>query len=115
MSNNLLLPEQFADLNVHLHWALPTTKKRLRARVRSTMPALQEFYDAMRPHMDPIMTYLQNFPPSETELEPPVRRLMHLAKAFLEAGIAIELLHAPDEPNVWGFEDMLLIDMQGSS
>lgn len=110
-----LLPEQFATLNVHLHWALPTTKERVRARVRSTMPALQEFYDAMCPHMDAIMSFLQDFPPLETDLEPPVRRLMHLAKAFLEAGISVELLHAPDEPNVWGFEDMVLIDTQGSS
>lgn len=110
-----LLPEPFANLNVYLHWALPTTKERVRARVHSTMPALQEFYDAMCPHMDAIMAYLQDFPPSEADLEPPVRRLVHLAKAFLETGIAVELLHAPDESNVWGFEDMVLIDMQGSS
>jgi len=110
-----LLPEEFTHLNGHLHWALPTSKERVRARVHSTMPALQAFYDAMCPHMDAIMTYLQDFPPSEADLDPSVRRLMHLAKAFLEAGIAVELLHEPDESNVWGFEDMILIDMQGSS
>lgn len=109
------LPAPFETLSTHLHWALPTTKERIRARVRSTMPELQEFYDAMCPHMDNIMQYLQKFPPSEADLDPSTRKLVHLAKAFLEAGIAVELLHAPDEPNVMGFEDMILIDMQGSS
>jgi hypothetical protein len=109
-TENNLLPQPFAALTNQLHYALPTSKERLRARATSTMPQLQAFYDAVAPHMDAIMTYLQDFPPAEKDLEPPVLRLVHLAKAFMDISLAIELFHAPDEPNVWNFEDMVLED-----
>ncbi len=108
MSN--LLPKQFAGLTNLLHFALPTTKERLRKRAQSTMPELQAFYDEVGPQMDAIMTYLLDFPADEKKLEPPVLHLVHLAKAFMEIALAIELFHAPDEPNVWSFEDMELED-----
>ena len=104
-----LLPERFAALAIHLDWARPTTKERLRARASSTMPALQAFYDAMCPHMDDIMAYLRDFPPTEADLEPAVRRLLHLAKAFMDVSLAVELFHAPDELGVWNFEDVELV------
>lgn len=100
------LPAQFATLAEYLKLALPTTKERLRARANSTMPELQAFYDGMTPHMDGILAYLQDFPPEEKKLEPQVLRLVHLAKAFMEVSVSIELLHAPDEPMVVSFEDM---------
>jgi len=105
-----LLPKQFAALEGYLHFALPTAKERLRNRVHSTMPDLEAFYAAMKPHMEAIMTYLQNFPPFEKDLEPEVQRLVRLAKAFMDVSVAVELFHAPDEPNVWSFEDMVLED-----
>lgn len=98
------LPPRFAALNEHLRWALPTTKERLRARAGSTMPVLRAFYDALAPHMDEILSYLQDFPADEAALEPPVRRLVHLAKAFMDVSIAIEVFNEPDESGVWGFE-----------
>lgn len=102
-------PPQFAALNEHLRWALPTTKERLRARAGSTMPTLQAFYDALAPQMEGILTYLQDFPADESALEPPVRRLVHLAKAFMDVSIAIEVFNEPDESGVWGFE---MLDME---
>jgi len=105
-----LLPIPFAALENQLHYALPSTKERLRARANSSMHEIQTFYDALSPHMDAIMTYLQDFPPAEKELEPPVLRLVYLAKAFMEHSLAVELLKAPDEPDVWDFEDLLLED-----
>ena len=107
-----LLPKPFAGLCNQLHFALPTIKERLRKRTQSTMPELQAFYDAVSPQMDAIMVYLVDFPADERKLEPPVLRLVHLAKAFFEVAMSIELLHAPDEPNVWGFEDMALEDLK---
>ena len=108
MSKNLLLPEQFSHLENQLQWAKATSKDRWRVRATSSMSELQIFYDAVAPHMEPIMAYLADFPPNENELEPPVLRLIHLAKAFMEVSLSIELLHVPDEPMVWSVEHMEL-------
>lgn len=105
-----LLPKQFANLTPHLRYALPTTKERVRARVNSSMAELQVFYDDVGPRMESIMTYLQDFPPEESKLAPQELRLVKLAKAFMAIAPALELFHAPDEPNVWGFEDMTMDD-----
>ena len=107
---NDLLPKQFAGLANLLHFALPTTKERLRKRTQSTMPELQAFYDAVGPQMDTIMTYLLDFPADEKKLAPQELNLVRLAKAFMEIALAIELFKAPDEPHVWSFEDMVLED-----
>ena len=109
-TTNELLPKQFSSLAPHLRYALPTTKERVRARVSSSMEDLQAFYDAVGPQMESILTYLQDFPPAEDKLAPQELRLVKLAKAFMAIAPALELFHAPDEPNVWGFEDMTLDD-----
>lgn len=109
-TTNDLLPQQFASLAGHLKFALPTTKERVRARVNSSMPELQAFYDDVGPQMDNIMTYLLDFPADEKQLAPQQLRLVKLAKAFMAIAPALELFHAPDEPNVWGFEDMDMDD-----
>jgi len=93
-ATNDLLPQQFAGLARHLNFALPTTKERVRARVNSNMPELQAFYDDIGPQMDNIMTYLLDFPPDEKQLDPPVLRLVKLAKAFMAIAPALELFHA---------------------
>lgn len=103
------LPAPFIALTPHLHWAHPTTKERLRARANASMVELRDFYEALSPHMDNVLTYLRGFPPSEADLDPPVRRLVHLAKAYMDVSLAVELFHAPDEPGVWNFEDMELV------
>lgn len=108
IQSNSLLPEQFAGLVNQLHFALPTQKERMRARGNSLMPELQKFYDAVSPQMDAIMTYLLDFPADEKKLAPQELRLVHLAKAFMEVALAIEMYKAPDEPNVWSFEDLTL-------
>lgn len=103
------LPASFEALTPYLDWAHPTTKERLRARANASMAELRDFYDALSPHMDNILTYLRRFPPKEAELDLPVRRLVHLAKAYMDVSLAVELFHAPDEPGVWNFEDMELV------
>ncbi len=107
--NSNLLPEPFAVLTEQLHWALPTTLQRLRARANASMADLQGFYDALSPRMDDILTYLRDFPATEADLDLPHRRLLHLAKAYMDVSLAVELFHAPDEPGVWNFEDMELV------
>ena len=101
-----LLPKQFSALNGLLRYALPTTKDRIRARATSSMEELQEYYDAMVPHMEGVMSYLQALPADEKKLNPQDLRLLHFAKGFMTVAMAIEQLHAPDEPLVWDFEKM---------
>ena len=43
------LPEQFAELEPFLGWALPTEKERYAKRVASSMDELQAIYDAAFP------------------------------------------------------------------
>jgi len=101
-----LLPAQFSDLLSFLKFAQPTNKDRVLVRASTPMIELQAFYDAMRPRMEGIMVYLQDYPPDEKSLEAPVRLLMFLAKAFMDVALAVELFHAPDEPNVWAVEGL---------
>jgi hypothetical protein len=108
MAENQSLPSQFAGLTKWLSFALPTPKERLRKRVHSEMSELNAFYDAMRPQMDAVMTYLMDFPADESQLEAPVLNLVRLAKAYMEVSLAVELFKAPDEPGVWDFEFMEL-------
>ncbi len=105
-----LLPKQFSALTQLLHYALPTTKERIRARATSTMDELQAHYDAARPYMEDVMTYLKGIPADEKKLNPQDLRLMHFAKGFMTVAMAIEQLHAPDEPMVWNYENMTFED-----
>jgi hypothetical protein len=104
------LPKQFAKLGKYMAFCLPTTKDRLRKRAGTPMAELEAFYNFMKPMMIDILTFLQAHPVKAEEQTPEVRNLVYLAKSFMEASMAVELLKEPDESNVWGFEDMTLTD-----
>lgn len=99
--SDVTLPPAFADLNAQLSWALPTTAQRLERRATSDMSTLKAFYDALQPRIEDILVFLKDYPPDEAALEPAVRTLVHLAKAFMDASLAVEVFRAPDEPGVW--------------
>ncbi|MCB2049808.1 MAG: hypothetical protein KDE63_00125 [Novosphingobium sp.] len=42
-------------------WGLPTSAERVAKRVCSTMDEISNFYDAMLPHMEEILDYLNQF------------------------------------------------------
>jgi hypothetical protein len=104
------LPKQFAKLGKYMAFCLPTTKDRLRKRAGTPMAELEAFYNFMKPMMIDILTFLQAHPVKAEEQTVEVRNLVYLAKSFMEASMAVELLKEPDESNVWGFEDMTLTD-----
>lgn len=106
--NDATLPPAFADLAPHLAWALPTTAERLDRRATSDMPALKAFYDALQPRIEDVLIFLKDYPPDEAALEAPVRNLVRLAKAFMDASIAVEVFRAPDEPGVWDYRKLRL-------
>lgn len=106
MSTATSLPPAFADLLPYLEWAQPTTTERLRYRATRPMAELTAFYEALKPRMEDVMVFLKDFPPDEAALDPPVQALMRLAKSFMDAAFAVEIVKAPDEPGVWTFETM---------
>ena len=88
-----LLPNQFAQLEHFIAWALPTITERNRKRLSSSMEEIQRFYDAMQPRIDSILTYLDDF--ALQEMPAGARRLMLLALALAEVSDAVELFHEP--------------------
>ena len=56
------LPAAFADLEPFIAWSLATEKERQRKRMSSSMADIQTFYDAILPHMDAVIAYLDQFP-----------------------------------------------------
>jgi hypothetical protein len=105
----LILPEQFQDLEFFAdRWALPTEKERNAQRRASRMEEIQAFYFAMLPHMEEIITYLNQFPldamPSDA------RRLLYMALSFMEVSPAVELFHEPDESGVFPAERLRFVE-----
>ncbi|MCG2635140.1 MAG: hypothetical protein J4A00_09580 [Gammaproteobacteria bacterium] len=101
------LPAEFADLEpLVAEWALPTLKERLRKRTSSNMDELKAFYEVISARMEAVMEFLTGYPPKEEEMPADVLQLVYLAKSFMEVGLAVELFHAPDEPDVFDFERM---------
>ena len=105
--SNQSLPSEFSDLQpLVADWALPTLKERLRKRTSSDMDELKAFYEVISARMEAVMEFLTGHPPKEEDMAPDVLALVYLAKSFMEVGLAVELFHAPDEPDVFDFERM---------
>ena len=87
-----LLPARFAMLEPLLaEWALSSANERNRKRIAHEHDPehLRAFYDAMLPHMDAILEYLNALP---LEAMPaPERRLFDLALSFAEVAHFVEL------------------------
>lgn len=103
------LPSQFSDLEPYVaNWALPSTRARVEKRVRTPYADIERFYHDMSPRMEAVMAFLSDYPPHEADLPADVRTLLHLAKAYTEAAMSVELLKAPDEPMVIPIERLTL-------
>ena len=84
-----VLPDAFADLAGFSGWMLPVERDRHRKRVTSDLATARQFYDAVFPRMEAILTYLNAR--RWEELTPPDRNLFVLASAFMEVTHPIEL------------------------
>lgn len=103
------LPGQFSDLQpLADRWALPTTQQRLELRASSTMDELRAFYDHFAARAEQVFEFLDGQPAGEERLPDDVRQLLRLTKAFMDTGVAIELLDAPDEPHVCAIDRLRL-------
>jgi hypothetical protein len=84
------LPQQFRELEKWSSWALATEGERYARRAGSSMEALTEFYQGLKPHMEGIIQYLSAFPWG-TPLGEEDERLLHMGMSYMEAAVPIEL------------------------
>ncbi len=83
-------PQRFSELERWLPWALQTESERNARRVGSSLKEVQEFCAALRPHMDDVIQYLENFKWGTT-LSAEDENLYRLGLSYMEATIPIDL------------------------
>jgi hypothetical protein len=91
------LPTEFADLEPHADWALPTERARYEKRLASTMDELQAFYDAAFPRLEDARTYLEKF--AVDELDDEGKRLLWLFAALVTVSFPVEVWRQPRVPD----------------
>ena len=91
------LPDQFAAMQPLVNdWALGSEAARNGKRRASSMQQIQDYYDAVEPQMEAIMTYLNGFTLAETPNVP--NHVLYLALMFMELSTAVELYQTVDVP-----------------
>ena len=98
MSNQL--PEQYKDLAPYLDWALETERQRVSKRLAGPMEALTDFYNAMLPHMDGILTYLSNFD-VDAERSEELNNIFLMSLSMMDVSMSVERFDEPDESYVF--------------
>ena len=88
-----LFPAEFADLEVHRDWVVPTERERLERRKDLPDAELKTFYDAFLPRMEDVVRHLNQFPLDR--MPDDARRLFDLAKSFMEIAITVERGRSP--------------------
>ena len=96
MSFDVLIPTAFSSLEPFVEkWALPSEAERNRERRLSPMADLEAFYNTILPQMRAIISHLNAF--ALEEMPEPEKRLLDMAKSFMEVAIAVEMFKEPDE------------------
>jgi hypothetical protein len=91
---NTRFPPEFADLERFADtWCLATETERFEQRLASTMPAMQEFYDAFFPRLEEAMEYCDKHPLDDLPQE--VVNLLMLIYSLINVAMAIEIFHQP--------------------
>lgn len=94
MQSGTTLPPGFDELEPFVaYWAGETNDIRWDRRARSSMPEIQQFYDAMLARADDAMTYLDQFPLDAMPEE--ASRLFRLLLSLAHASMAVEVHHQP--------------------
>ncbi|WP_372720122.1 hypothetical protein [Immundisolibacter sp.] len=82
-------------------WALPTMQERNARRVAMPMDQIRAFYDAIAPHMEPLLDRFSALSVDHA-MSPAEERLFYLGQAFMEVAMAMEYFGEPDVPD--GFD-----------
>jgi hypothetical protein len=96
------LPIQFVALEPFLSWALATEHERTTRRQMVGMAAIRDFYAAMLPRLDEILTFLEGFAPDEAPAA--VNRLFLLSLSLAEVAPAIENFNQPSVIDGYDFK-----------
>jgi len=91
------LPAEFADLERYADWALATEPERYAKRLASTMPEMQEFYDAAFARLEDAITYCDKF--DLDDLPEDARSLMHLMQSLVMVSFPVEVWKQPRVPD----------------
>lgn len=85
-----LLPPEFADLEplAQAGWCLDTESERTKKRRTSTTAALQTFYTQLRPRLEAVLDYLDQY--ALDALPAPQANLLNLALSMTEVAFAVE-------------------------
>jgi hypothetical protein len=101
-----VLPKDFENLSIFVEeWSLPTSALRRMKRKQSSMDQIKSFYDALFPHFDSALTYLDNIPYTDT-MDSKDRNLMNMFLSFAEISTCVEWYNQPDV--VDGYDTMLV-------
>lgn len=98
----MALPADFADLQPYADWDLATEPERYAKRLASTMPQMQEFYDAAMPRLEDAITYLDKF--DLGDLPDEAKALMHVMQSLVMVSFPIEAwkqARVPDSGAAW--------------
>ncbi len=83
------LPERFGEFEVLAQkWALPTENQRSAKRWSASPEEFQDFYDALVPHINEILAYLDQF--LLEDMPEDALQLFHLSLALAEAAPHVE-------------------------
>ncbi|MCY4426387.1 MAG: hypothetical protein OXC05_05085 [Halieaceae bacterium] len=96
--NGAVLPEQFSELNPFVaRWNNRGMQNQYAARVSSTMDEMQEFYDAIKPHIPEIKQYLDS--KDFAEYSEADRTLGSLVFAWVPVAESVEVFKQPKVPD----------------
>jgi hypothetical protein len=92
---NTELPQEFSGLE-HLvaEWAIEDGHQRYVKRVNSSMSEIRAFYDAVFPHAEEAVAYIDKFDYSEP-LPQDVANLRNLLYSLITVSLAVELWKQP--------------------
>lgn len=83
------LPEQFADLEPFLDWAVEPEAARTARKVKASMGEVRAFYAAMMPRLGEVLDYLEQF--FGKEMPAPARRLHLLSLSLVGVATLVEI------------------------
>jgi hypothetical protein len=94
----MLLPEGFAELEPYAEdWALPTRGERYAMRLSKSIDELDEFYDAIAPHAERAVAYLDAL--DLGDLPDDAARLLHLLYSMILVSYPVNVFKQPRIPD----------------
>jgi hypothetical protein len=83
-----VLPTKFAELETLSDWAGSSEEERVERRRNSSPEELKSFYGLMKPQLEAVLKYLDDFPLDD--MPAAEEKLLHLALMMVEVAVAVE-------------------------